>query len=160
LPRSRLGLIDEAVMLPPIVQCEQAGLRPKLLEARHNGKEHKTKRRQRRQIVRRKSNRLTVEGQCSAPIPLFQCIVHGVFIGKNRCSQGKRARQAAPLRFGLIGELFGLVGADEGVDDRLDLAAQDIGQVMYRQADAVVGQAVLREIVGADLRFAAPRADQ
>ncbi len=48
-------------------------------------------------------------------------------------------------------ELFSLVGADQGINDMLDFAAENGRQVMDRQADAVVGQAVLREVIGADL---------
>ena len=62
-------------------------------------------------------------------------------------------RAAGPdlLRFDFLFKLFGLVGADERVNDVLDFAAENGRQVVNRQADAVVSQTVLREVVGADL---------
>ncbi len=39
---------------------------------------------------------------------------------------------------------------DETVNERGEFAVHDFGQLVERQADAVIGDAVLREIVGAD----------
>src|SRR5882724_2606715 len=39
---------------------------------------------------------------------------------------------------------------NQAVDERAELAVHDFGQLVKRQADAVIGDAVLREIVGAD----------
>ena len=41
--------------------------------------------------------------------------------------------------------------ADERLDDDVEVAVHDVGEVVDGQADAVVGDAVLREVVGADL---------
>ena len=48
-------------------------------------------------------------------------------------------------------QLFRLFAGSKGVDDLIEVAVQDLCKVVHRQADAVVGAAVLREIVGADL---------
>jgi len=45
---------------------------------------------------------------------------------------------------------------DEAVDERAELAVHDFGQLMERKADAVIGDAVLREIVGADFSERSP----
>ena len=48
-------------------------------------------------------------------------------------------------------QLFRLFAGGKGVDDLIEVAVQDLCKVVHRQADAVVGAAVLREVVGADL---------
>jgi len=67
LPGSWLGRIDEAVMLVPIVQREQGGLRPVRLQAGDEGEERKTEGGQRRQVLRREGDRQAVEGGRAAP---------------------------------------------------------------------------------------------
>ena len=39
---------------------------------------------------------------------------------------------------------------NQRVHERCEFAVHDLGQLMERQADAVIGHAVLRKIVGAD----------
>src|SRR5215213_1901002 len=60
-------------------------------------------------------------------------------------------------RFGgkLVGPLLGC----EGLRELLEVAAEGCLEVVGRDADAVVGYAPLREVVGADLRGAVARAD-
>src|SRR5579864_3996159 len=57
-------------------------------------------------------------------------------------------------RRGFALQLLGLVVRNQAVDDRLQLAVHDLGELMDGEADAVVGDTVLREVVGADF-FAA-----
>src|SRR5258708_36667368 len=47
-------------------------------------------------------------------------------------------------------ETLRVVVRDEGVDERTELAVHCFRQVMERQADAVIGDTILREIGGAD----------
>ena len=47
----------------------------------------------------------------------------------------------------------------EGVDDVVQIAVHDLGKIVHGQADAVVGDAALREIVGADALIAHTGAD-
>src|SRR5688572_2913395 len=54
----------------------------------------------------------------------------------------------APLFF--LGELFGLVLVLQGIHELVELALHDVGQLVQREVDAVVGDAALREIVRAD----------
>src|SRR5690606_5872957 len=49
------------------------------------------------------------------------------------------------------GELGGRVRVDAGLDHRVEVAVEDLVQVVRLEADAVVRDAVLREVVGADL---------
>src|SRR5208283_169625 len=55
---------------------------------------------------------------------------------------------------GLLLQFFGLVIGGEGVEDGIHLTLHHEIQLMQREADAVIRDAVLREVVGADL-FAA-----
>src|SRR5207249_6965356 len=55
-------------------------------------------------------------------------------------------------------ELFRLVVGDETVDDLVELAVQDLLQAVDRQADAVIGDPALLEVVGPDLLAAVARA--
>lgn len=57
------------------------------------------------------------------------------------------------------GELRRGVGVDAGLDHRVQVAVQDLVQVVRLEADAVVGDAVLREVVRADLLGAVDGAD-
>src|SRR5262245_12283098 len=56
-------------------------------------------------------------------------------------------------------EAFGLVELAEVVDEGVDFAFHDAGQVAEADVDAVVGDTVLREVVGADLFAAIAGAD-
>ena len=47
-------------------------------------------------------------------------------------------------------EPFGFVMGDESVDERSELAVHDVGELVQREADAVIGYAVLRKIVSAN----------
>src|SRR5205809_3003074 len=47
-------------------------------------------------------------------------------------------------------EALGLVVGTQGVHQRRELAVHDVGKLMQRQADAVIGHAILGEIVRAD----------
>ena len=51
-------------------------------------------------------------------------------------------------------QLFGLFAGGQCVDQLVQIAVHDLGKIVHGQADAVIGAAVLREVVGADL-FAA-----
>ena len=67
-------------------------------------------------------------------------------------TRGARSRFA-------VGELTGaLVGGQRG-DDLVEVAGQDVGQLVDREADAVIGDPVLLEVVGPDLLAAPPAAD-
>ena len=48
-------------------------------------------------------------------------------------------------------QLFGLFAGGQCVDQLVQIAVHDLGKIVHGQADAVVGAAVLREVVGADL---------
>ena len=48
-------------------------------------------------------------------------------------------------------QLFGLFPGGKGVDHLVQIAVHDLFQIVDGQADAVVGAAILREVVGADL---------
>ena len=48
-------------------------------------------------------------------------------------------------------QLFGLLAGGKGVDHLVQIAVHDLFQIVDGQADAVVGAAVLRKVVGADL---------
>ncbi len=52
-----------------------------------------------------------------------------------------------------------LVPVGDGVDHVVDLAVEDSGQVVDGERHAVVGEAVLRKVIGADLVRAFARAD-
>ena len=67
--------------------------------------------------------------------------------------------QTNRLRFSVALQLFRLVGSDEGVDQLVQSAVHDGVDFIERQADAVVGDAALREIVGADALVAHAGAD-
>ena len=49
------------------------------------------------------------------------------------------------------GQLLGLVGQDQRVDERIEVAVHDHRQVIAGEADAMVGDARLGVVVGADL---------
>jgi len=67
-----------------------------------------------------------------------------------------RCPPALPARFL---QRLGLEVGAQAVDDVLQIAVEDAGQVVLGQPDAVVGQAVLREVVGANLLRAVAGAD-
>lgn len=48
-------------------------------------------------------------------------------------------------------QLFGLLMGGKSIDHLIQIAIHDLFQIMDGQADAVVGAAILREVVGADL---------
>ena len=54
---------------------------------------------------------------------------------------------------------LGTVGHMQGLNDGRQVAAQDGGQRMQRQPNAVVGDPALGEIVGSDFGTAVPGAD-
>src|SRR4029079_5030410 len=60
---------------------------------------------------------------------------------------------------GDLGEAIGLVGHDQGVDQPVDLAVHDAGERRQVEPDPVIGDPVLREVIGADLVRAIARAD-
>src|SRR5664279_6204181 len=59
--------------------------------------------------------------------------------------------------FRLLLHLFALVVSDEGVEDGVHLALHDEIELMQRQPDAVIADAILREVVSADLLAAVAR---
>src|SRR5262245_30055659 len=62
--------------------------------------------------------------------------------------------------FGERGELLGLVLGGERVEDLVQLAVHDAVDLVEREVDAVIGDAALREVVGADALGAVARADE
>src|SRR6266446_7549502 len=72
---------------------------------------------------------------------------------RQRQAKTKRDRQEC-LSYSRGGEFLlealGFIVLDEAVDEGGEFAVHDFGQLMEREADAVIGYAVLREIVGAD----------
>src|SRR5262245_25733385 len=56
-------------------------------------------------------------------------------------------------------QLLRLVVCGESVDELAEVAVQDLGQPVRREVDAVIGDAVLREIIGTDLLRTLARAD-
>src|SRR5262245_37407247 len=64
---------------------------------------------------------------------------------------------------GFLGELsepLGVVGSDQAADQLVHLAVEDALDLVQRQVDPVIGDAALREVVGADALGAVARADQ
>ena len=57
---------------------------------------------------------------------------------------------------GFLLQLFSLIVRDERFDQRLDFAVHDGIELVDSEADAVVGESVLREIVGADFSLRSP----
>src|SRR5215831_2666894 len=55
-----------------------------------------------------------------------------------------------PRRTPLLGDLLGAVGGRQGVDHRVEVPVDDLIQVVGLVADPVIGDPVLREVVGAD----------
>ena len=53
-------------------------------------------------------------------------------------------------------QFLGLLTGGEGVDDVVQIAVHDLVEVVYRQADPVVGAAILREVVGPELLSQVP----
>ena len=84
---------------------------------------------------------------------------------RRRPARGAPARRSCPARAATASGAFGrqqlgLVLGDQRVDDLVQrLALHHLGQIVERQVDAVVGDAALREIVGADALGAVARAD-
>ena len=76
----------------------------------------------------------------------------GIF---NLTSHSSHSIQSAHL----VAELLAVV-VDQGVGHRLQIAGDDLIELVQRQADAVIGHAVLREVVGADPLAAIAGADQ
>src|SRR5439155_21304903 len=74
-----------------------------------------------------------------------------------------RDGHGVPPRFRLelnrLLDLLGLVVGGEAVDDLVDLAVQDLLQAVDREADAVVGDAALLEVVRADLLVSVARSE-
>src|SRR6266545_6085122 len=60
---------------------------------------------------------------------------------------------------GLLLQLFGLVVGGERFHDHVQFSVHDEVELMQGEADAVVGHAILRKVVGADLLAAVARAD-
>ena len=60
-------------------------------------------------------------------------------------------RQAAWLCAALLFEFLRLEVGGQRLDERLQLAFHHLIQLMQREADAVIRNAILREIIGADL---------
>ena len=77
--------------------------------------------------------------------------------GGARCPAGHRACTSGPSLED--GQPFGLVGRDQRIDEAVEVAVEDRRQVVQVHADAVVGDAVLREVVGPDLLRPIARAD-
>src|SRR5256885_6535673 len=54
-------------------------------------------------------------------------------------------------------QLVGLVNRDEIINKLINISVEDAGQVVAAQTDAVIGHAILREVVGANLLAAIAR---
>src|SRR5438132_13836415 len=50
-----------------------------------------------------------------------------------------------------LGQSLGLVGLRQGFDAAVEISFQQAGEVMDREADAMVGDAVIGEVIGANL---------
>src|SRR5579883_1985036 len=61
--------------------------------------------------------------------------------------------------FGLLRELLGLVLLIERADELFEMPVHDLIELVEREVDAMVGDAALREVVGADALGAVARAD-
>src|SRR5579862_7361944 len=70
-----------------------------------------------------------------------------------------RSALSSVVGIGAVLEGLGLEVRAQALDDVLDVTVHDARQVVLREADAVIGDAVLREVVGADLLGAVARAD-
>ena len=66
----------------------------------------------------------------------------------------RRARQPSN-----VGELTGALVVQQRVDDEVEIAGEHVGQPVDREADPVIGDPVLFEVVGADLLAPAATAD-
>src|SRR6266853_1397348 len=97
----------------------------------------------------------------SAASPLFSAPPH--FRGENCSLRGimpeARPRWHLSDGFGLVLQLFRLVVSNECVENGLQFAVHYIRELVQSEADAVIGHAVLREIVSADLLAAVAAAD-
>src|SRR5438876_12322734 len=71
----------------------------------------------------------------------------------------RMTRLRASLRLHRLPQLLGLEMRDQRLDDHVEVSVHDVGQVVHGQADAVVGDAVLREVVRADLLRTVAAAD-
>ena len=68
-------------------------------------------------------------------------------------------RKGVSLLFRHLAELAGLLVLVEAVDHALEVAVHERGDVVHREADAVVGDAALGEVIGADLVAPVARPD-
>src|SRR2546425_12179349 len=64
---------------------------------------------------------------------------------------GGASRRCDTITSGDFGETVGLIGHDERIDQPVDVTIHDPWQVRQVEPDPVIGQAVLREVVGPDL---------
>ena len=58
--------------------------------------------------------------------------------------------------FHTFAELFGTVGGHERVDHLVEIAVENILELIERQTDAMIGESALRIIIGADALAAVP----
>src|SRR5690606_15885999 len=84
----------------------------------------------------------------------FCCLVLGLGY-----SGGTRPRPVMRLGACAAGQFFGLISGDQLVDKFVKLAVHHARQVIACQVDAVVGDAVLRKVIGADFLGAFACAD-
>src|SRR6185369_13523777 len=68
-----------------------------------------------------------------------------------RRSSASRPASGRVGRFAGFLQRLGLEVRPEAVDDVLQVAVEDAGEIVRGETDAVIGQPVLREVVGADL---------
>src|SRR5215468_5101417 len=68
------------------------------------------------------------------------------------------SRTVSGQDFRLLFQLLGLVVRDQSVDQRLEPAIHELRQLVDCIADAMIGDAVLREVVSANLLAAVARA--
>src|SRR5664280_2829623 len=59
--------------------------------------------------------------------------------------------------FPLLSHFFALVVGDQGIEDGIHFALHHEIELMERQADAVIADAILREVIGADFLAAVAR---
>src|SRR4051794_17983365 len=86
---------------------------------------------------------------------------NGVWRSDPRDTRGDTAVRNSETSAGFHGfaQLFGLEVRVQWLDDDIEIAVHHVRQVVHREADTVVGHAILRKVVRADLLGAVTAAD-
>src|SRR5581483_6344620 len=88
------------------------------------------------------------------PSSRLPCAAASRAVPGSTCRQWSRGTRGGAPSFDGRRQLACLVVLDQRIDQRIQPAVEYLRQVVHRQPDAVVGHAILREVIGADL-FAA-----